>query len=86
MKNNNKMRIVGLNSKDVFIQVSNGRDWTQIKVDRAEFKNLMITEFPSYWDEFTKSGRDPRDFADFFYMYGYENGETFVFTKGEAIK
>jgi len=77
------MRIVGLNTDNIFIQRLTNRDWEQTIISLEEFKNLMETEFPDYLKEF-KSIQSINvtynyEMANFFFNYEYGDGRTYIF-------
>lgn len=73
-----EIRITGLNpSANIFVQFKERGEWNQVRMPLKDFAEMMKTDFPKYWKEYEQSGAD--DFGTFFYYYGYENGETFVF-------
>lgn len=78
-----KMRIVGMSTKKVFIQVMKDNEWKQNHIDRNEFENLMRNEFSRYITEYEKNNTNC-DMADFFYHYGetdtmLRKGEAYIF-------
>ena len=74
-----KLRVVGYNSRSIFIQTitGNNQTWEQTVLTREQFIKLMNKEFHSYWVEYLTS--KTLDSLEFFYNYGYENGETYIF-------
>lgn len=74
-----EMRIVGLNDAAIFVQFKVKSDWEQIRISFDDFKKVMIDKFPTYWDEYEKSGAD--NFGRFFYNYGETepHNETYIF-------
>lgn len=73
------IKIVGLNpSKNIFVLTKNRNEWNQEIMTLEDFEEMMKTEFPTYWDEFEKS--ESESVGDFFFNYGYENGETYEFS------
>ncbi len=78
-----KMRIVGMGLKKVFIQIMKNNNWVQSHINRNEFEDLMINDFPKYVAEYEENNANC-DMADFFYHYGetdamLKKGEAYIF-------
>lgn len=76
-----EMRIVGLGS-NVFVQ-RNKHGWRQEIISREQFRIMMETEFPEYFEEYINSG-STKDAADWFYNYGETeemriSGDSFIY-------
>ena len=75
-----KMRIVGMGVKKVFVQIMKNNKWEQSHINRNEFEDLMINDFPKYVAEYEENNTNC-DMADFFYHYGETDA---MLRKGEA--
>ena len=76
-----EMRIVGLNKDSIFIQRKTNhyeKPWVQTTMTFDEFFKMMETEFPEYYETYI-GNNDPYDRANFFYVYGNNEDETFIF-------
>ena len=71
-----EMRIVGLNPNRIYIQRKN-KEWEQTDISFEEFRQLMENEFPEYLKEY--EGEDGYKMAEFFYRYGEDGKETYIF-------
>lgn len=71
------IRIVGHYLDVIDVQFREKDDWNQVSMTLDEFEEMMRKDFPTYWKEFEES--DCTDRGDFFFRYGYENGETYEF-------
>ena len=75
-----KMRIVGMGVKKMFVQIMKNNTWEQSHINKNEFENLMINNFPNYVAEYEKNSTNC-DMVDFFYHYGETDA---MLRKGEA--
>lgn len=73
------LRIVGMSDSRalVFIQRYSAFGWMQSCIDRLSFKDLMIKEFPDYWEEYVNSGAV--DYVEYFYNYGEASEKSKVY-------
>lgn len=81
------MRISGWNpDQNIFVQFKERNEWNQVIMTMDEFKEMMKSDFPTYWkewEEYKKTLTDEQYYdtcGRFFFYYGYENGETYEFT------
>ena len=81
------MRIVGMNEKyrgnepyAMCIQRYDRKagEWTQEDLSENEFIDMMKTEFADFWSEYEKTETD-KTAMNWFYDYGFDGGEKFVF-------
>lgn len=73
------LRIVGLSPAAdlVFIQRYSAFGWLQTKISYKLFKELMIKEFPDYWEEYEQS--NSTNYAEYFYNYGEESEKARIY-------
>lgn len=80
-----EIRIVGLNiteSKNVFVQIKDGKEWRQEVMTFKEFEEMLAKDFPEYFKEYNaESGKTA---AEYFYNYGETaemqgKGEAYIF-------
>ena len=78
-----KMRIVAMNSKNIFIQIFNNGKWEQNILTRKQFTNLMKKYFSNNFMEY-QNIKDDIDIFNYFYHYNetkkmIKKGEAFIF-------
>lgn len=78
-----KMRIVGLNKNNIFVQKQTRMGWEQELISHEAFDQMMRTEYPAYYQQFEASGTE-KSAAEWFYNFGeteemMRKGEAFIF-------
>lgn len=64
-----KIRLVGLNSANVFVQTGSGRNWEQVVMSFKDFEKFISSNRPEQYKEYKNSNSDDAA-AVWFYNYG----------------